>query len=83
MADLETPDSDALEQQQDADDADSAAEAVGEVSMEAPEADAVEQHTPVREAERVSGRDDRTREADEGDLAESEREVPLDDDDYR
>jgi hypothetical protein len=83
MADLETPDSDALEQQQAADDAESAAEEVADVSMEAPEADAVEQHTPVREAERTAGRADRTVEADEGDLAESAREVPLDDDDYR
>jgi hypothetical protein len=81
MADLETPDGDAVEQQQTTADG-GRQEEIGEVALEAPEADAVEQHTPVRGDERAPIAST-TWEADEGDLAESAREVPLDDDDYR
>lgn len=57
--------------------------------MQTPEADAVEQEQPVTDAGpdpeatagTVSG--DAPLEVDEGDLAESTREVPMDDDDWR
>ena len=84
MPDRETADGDALEQQQDPSDP---ATAVGddapELSIETPEADAVEQQTTVREATVDVGRREPAWDADEGDLAESAREVPFDDDDYR
>lgn len=82
MPDIETPDSDALEQQQDADGPAEPVDAGSELSPETPEEDAAEQRAPMRESpgRLASGG---TVEADEGDLAESEREVPFDDDDYR
>jgi len=84
MPDRETTDGDALEQRQDPSDP---ATAVGddtpELSFEIPEADAVEQQTTVREATVDVGRREPAWDADEGDLAESAREVPFDDDDYR
>jgi hypothetical protein len=80
MADLETPDGDAAEQQQSA--GDTRPDEPTEVAMEAPEADAVEQQTPVRESGQRATTSS-TWEADEGDLAESALEVPLDEDDYR
>jgi hypothetical protein len=85
MPDNETPVTDAVEQQQDAGDASTASGAVdAEVALEAPEADAVEQQTPVGDGDptadpAVSSRWD----ADEGDLAESSREVGYDDEDHR
>jgi hypothetical protein len=51
--------------------------------METPEADAAEQEQAVADNERELQTDEPAREADEGDLAESLREVPLDEDDYR
>ena len=51
--------------------------------METPEADAAEQEQTVTENEREVAADEPAQEADEGDLAESRREVPLDEDDYR
>jgi hypothetical protein len=51
--------------------------------METPEADAAEQQQLVTEDEPELAPVEPTPEADEGDLAESLREVPLDDDDYR
>jgi hypothetical protein len=85
MPDRDSADGDALEQQQDPSDP---ATAVGddratERSIETPEADAVEQQTTVREATVDVGRREPAWDADEGDLAESAREVPFDDDDYR
>ena len=62
--------------------------------METPEADAAEQEQPVTQSDLGADhgadrgavgtpRGDRPLEVDEGDLAESDREVPLDDDDWR
>lgn len=52
--------------------------------LETPDADAAEQEQTVAENERdISPADPPTPEADEGDLAEQLREVPLDEDDYR
>ena len=51
--------------------------------METPEADAAEQAQTVAENERDLTVTDAAPEADEGDLAESLREVPVDEDDYR
>jgi hypothetical protein len=56
--------------------------------IETPEADAAEQEQTVAELERDlapegGAADQATTEADEADLAESLREVPLDEDDYR
>jgi hypothetical protein len=51
--------------------------------IETPEADAAEQEELVVENERLLPPDDPTIEVDEGDLAESLVEVPLDEDDYR
>ncbi|MDQ1706531.1 MAG: hypothetical protein QOF18_2897 [Frankiaceae bacterium] len=51
--------------------------------IETPEADAAEQEQPVTEEEPDIEAVDPPIEADEGDLAESLREVPVDDDDYR
>jgi len=50
---------------------------------ETPDADAAEQQQTVAENERQLIPSDPSSEADEGDLAESLREVPLDEDDYR
>jgi hypothetical protein len=84
MPDAETPGSDALEQLQDPADAEAA---VGsdqpEVALEAPEADAVEQQTSLRDEAPPVTRPGATWDADEGDLAESSREVGYDDEDYR
>ncbi len=51
-----------------------------DVPVEAPEADTVEQRTPVREPAPVAG-GSRPSEVDEGDLAESAREVAYDEED--
>ena len=51
--------------------------------LETPDADAAEQERIVAENERELDRAEPNAEADEGDLAESMREVPLDEDDYR
>jgi hypothetical protein len=57
--------------------------------METPEADAAEQEQTVTRADLDpdaavgTPREDASLEVDEGDLAESTREVPLDDDDWR
>ena len=51
--------------------------------LETPEADAAEQQQEVAENERQLRPDEPNPEADEGDLAESLREVRLDEDDYR
>ena len=84
MPDAETPGADALEQLQDPADAEAA---VGsdqpEVALEAPEADAVEQQTSLRDEAPRETRPDASWDADEGDLAESSREVGYDDEDYR
>jgi hypothetical protein len=85
MPDNETPVADAAEQQQDVSDA-AAASGAGdaEVALEAPEADAVEQQTPVGDAEATTDPSVSDRwDADEGDLAESSREVGYDDEEHR
>jgi hypothetical protein len=51
--------------------------------LETPDADAAEQQQEVAENERELEADEPNPEADEGDLAESLREVQLDEDDYR
>ena len=51
--------------------------------LETPEADAAEQQQEVAENERQLAADEPSVEVDEGDLAESLREVRLDEDDYR
>lgn len=51
--------------------------------LETPDADAAEQQQEVAENERQLSADEPNAEADEGDLAESLREVRLDEDDYR
>lgn len=51
--------------------------------LETPDADAAEQQQEVAENERQLEPDEPNTEADEGDLAESRREVRLDEDDYR
>ena len=51
--------------------------------LETPDADAAEQQQEVAENERDLVADEPNSEADEGDLAESLREVRLDEDDYR
>jgi len=84
MPDVEMTDGDAVEQLQDPEDAQSAAgSAVPEVALEAPEADAVEQQTELRDADRATPSTGASWDADEGDLAESSREVGYDEDDYR
>lgn len=50
--------------------------------IETPEEDAVEQHQQVAEHQRPVPLEPRT-DVDDGDLAESALEVPLDEDDYR
>jgi hypothetical protein len=50
--------------------------------LETPDEDAVEQQQPVAEVE-VDVEQELRPEVDEGDLAESSREVLLDEDDYR
>jgi hypothetical protein len=84
MPDAGTPEGDALEQLQ------SPAGAEGvvgsdapQVAFEAPEADAVEQQTSIRDEAPPVARPDSSWSADEGDLAESSREVGYDDEDYR
>jgi hypothetical protein len=51
--------------------------------LETPDADAAEQQQEVAVNERELVADEPNVEADEGDLAEQLREVPLDEDDYR
>jgi hypothetical protein len=51
--------------------------------IETPEADAAEQQQPVEETEPEPEPHEKPVEADEGDVAESLREVPLDEEDYR
>ncbi|HEX4655392.1 MAG TPA: hypothetical protein VH274_06605 [Mycobacteriales bacterium] len=51
--------------------------------LETPDADAAEQQQEVAVNEREVVPDEPNAEADEGDLAESRLEVPLDEDDYR
>ena len=51
--------------------------------IETPDADAVEQEQTVTETERQVPTDHVPAEADEGDVAESLVEVPLDEDEYR
>ena len=81
MPDIETPDADALEQQQDLEDSSGIGRDT-EVDIEASEADAVEQQTPLGA---TGSRDANANnwDVDEGDLAESSREVEFDDEDYR
>lgn len=84
MPDSETPSGDALEQLQDPADAEAAVgAATPQVALEASEADAVDQQTPVRGEEPDPANADRPWDADEGDLAESSRQVGYDDEDYR
>ncbi|HET6817456.1 MAG TPA: hypothetical protein VFH66_09570 [Mycobacteriales bacterium] len=84
MPDSETPGADALEQSQDPSDAQSAVGGdVPQVALEAPEADAVEQQTSLRDDDSDVTQRDASWDADEGDLAESAREVGYDDEDYR
>ena len=84
MPDTETPEGDALEQQQDPAEAQSAvSDGRPEVALEAPEADAVEQQTDVDREASAPPAGDAPWDADEGDLAESSREVGYDDEDYR
>jgi hypothetical protein len=84
MPDSTTPAGDALEQQQDPVDADSAVtDDVPQVALEASEADAVEQQTSLRDDDPATTRSDAPWDADEGDLAEGAREVGYDDDNYR
>jgi hypothetical protein len=87
MPDAETPEGDALEQLQDAADPENAVGSVGspvpQVAFEAPEADAVEQQTALRDPDAPPAAAGATWDADEGDLAESSREVGYDDEDYR
>lgn len=52
------------------------------MDIEAPEADAVEQHTPVRDAENGNA-GSVPLETDEADAADQRRVVELDEDDYR
>ncbi|ADG89690.1 hypothetical protein TBS_30350 [Thermobispora bispora] len=57
---------------------------VEELSIEAPEADAVEQHRPVTVPEQDRRLPTRIPfDADPADVADQEREVDLDDEDYR
>jgi hypothetical protein len=84
MADPESTAGDALEQLQDPTDAESAVSAdAPQVALEAAEADAVEQQTSVRDADPAPVAQGASWDADEGDLAESSREVGYDDEDYR
>ena len=84
MPDSQTPGADALEQLQNPDDAQAAVgDDVPQVALEAPEADAVEQQTSLRDDEPAQASRDSSWDADEGDLAESSREVGYDDEDYR
>ncbi|HET7309708.1 MAG TPA: hypothetical protein VFJ17_00120 [Mycobacteriales bacterium] len=84
MPDSQTPGPDALEQLQDPADAQAAVGAdVPQVALEASEADAVEQQTSLRDEDRTQAPRDASWDADEGDLAESSREVGYDDEDYR
>ena len=84
MPDTETSDGDALEQRQDPSDPASAVSSdVPEMAIEVAEADAVEQQTDVRGDEAAAARGETSWDADEGDLAESAREVPYGDEDYR
>jgi hypothetical protein len=84
MADPETPEVDALEQLQDPADAESAVGgAAPQVAMEASEADAVEQQTDIGDADPAAVARGASWDADEGDLAESSREIGYDDEDYR
>jgi hypothetical protein len=53
------------------------------VALEAPEADAVEQQTSLRDEAPQESQPNPSWDADEGDLAESSREVGYDDEDYR
>jgi len=84
MPDSETPSGDALEQLQTPADAESAVgEDIPQVAFEATEADAVEQQTSVSDDDPAPTRRDGSWDADEGDLAESSREVGYDDEDHR
>ena len=84
MPESETPGSNALEQLQDSADVEiSAGSDQPEVALEAPEADAVEQQTSLRDEAPRETQPDASWDADEGDLAESSREVGYDDEDYR
>ncbi|HET7529657.1 MAG TPA: hypothetical protein VFJ98_01730 [Mycobacteriales bacterium] len=84
MPDRESTDGDALEQRQGLGDAEAAVGSdVPEVALEAPEADAVEQQTSLRDDEPSANGAGESWDADEGDLAESSREVGYDDEDYR
>ena len=84
MPDSQTPGADALEQLQDPEDAQAAVgDDVPQVALEAPEADAVEQQTSLRDEDPAQTPRDSSWDADEGDLAESSREVGYDDEDYR
>ena len=84
MPDAETPAADALEQLQSPADAEGAVGSdAPQVALEAPEADAVEQQTSLRDEAPPVTRPDASWDADEGDLAESSREVGYDDEDYR
>jgi hypothetical protein len=58
-------------------------ETAEEISIEAPEADAVEQHQLVKVAEDRRWPEHVPFDADPADVAEQERTVDLDDDDYR
>ena len=81
MPDFEAPEEDVLEQEQSPDDPESPLQDGPSTDIEAPEADAQEQHRSVRgsAATRSTRRDD----VDEADAADQEREVDLDEDEYR
>lgn len=76
MSDMDTPEEGLTES------LDPESEQATQMSFETPEADTVEQHTALREERREWPRH-RPFDADEADAADQERDVELDEDDYR